>query len=486
MTNPFPTVFRAVSMRLRPGGRGPALRWLAVAIVVVLALPLFVSHLARAADHSVGISRDRIYEPETMTVNAGDRVTWTNNDPEDDHSVVGGPMEEGKTDMAPGRTYSHTFSEPGEISYTCHFHTEMTGTINVQGAEPGQSSPPEHQPQPQPEPEPQPQPGGGPLDQLLSAVTGIIGGSSPPAPSPSRGHAEPASAVPPAPDDREKPGDLGDGTRLAEYAVEGGVKVFRLRMAPMALKVSPGVVKQAFAFNGAVPGPVIRVNEGDRVRMIVQNDLPGATAVHWHGMILPNDQDGVPHLTQDPIRPGQRFIYEWNAVATGTHWYHSHSSGRDIGRGLYGALEVVPRVGDIRADRDYRLMIGDTNLGFVLNGRSFPATVPLQARVGERVRIRLIGTGESSHPIHLHGFPFRVMAQDGLRLPQPQWMDTLLVSPGQTFDILVVPQTPGRWLLHCHIFAHSETERGMKGLVTTLDVERSSLPISPLDRGPSV
>jgi FtsP/CotA-like multicopper oxidase with cupredoxin domain len=244
-------------------------------------------------------------------------------------------------------------------------------------------------------------------------------------------------------------------------------------------------VKQAFAFNGSVPGPVIRVNEGDRVRMIVQNDLPVATAVHWHGMVLPNDQDGVPHLTQHPIEPGKTFVYEWKAIATGTHWYHSHSSGKDIGRGLYGTLEVVPRVGDLRTDRDYRLMIGDTNLGFVLNGRSFPATVALKAQVGERVRIRLIGTGEDSHPIHLHGSPFRVIAQDGLRLPQPQWMDTLLVSPGQTFDLLVVPQTPGRWLLHCHIFAHSETERAMLGLVTILDVEKSSLPVSPLDKGPA-
>ncbi|MGH2770787.1 MAG: multicopper oxidase domain-containing protein, partial [Actinomycetota bacterium] len=430
--------------------------------------------------HAVGIT-DRVYEPETMTVNVGDRITWTNHDKED-HSVVGGPMEEGKTDMPPDGTFSYAFTEPGEINYTCHFHPEMTGTIDVQG-EPGQGSPPESRPEPGPQPQPEPRPEPGPLDQLLHAITGIIGGSSPPAPG-VEARAAPASAPPPAPTDRSAKGDLGDGTRLADYAVEGGVKVFRLRMAPMALTVSPGVTKQAFAFNGAVPGPVIRVNEGDRVRMIVQNDLPVATAVHWHGMILPNDQDGVPHLTQDPIRPGQRYVYEWTAVATGTHWYHPHSSRRDIGRGLYGTLEVVPRAGDIRADRDYRLMIGDTNLGFVLNGRSFPATVPLKARMGERVRIRLIGTGEGSHPVHLHGFPFRVMAQDGLRLPQPQWMDTLLVSPGQTFDILVVPQTAGRWLLHCHIFAHSETDRGMKGLVTTLDVEKSSLPISPLDRGP--
>jgi len=277
---------------------------------------------------------------------------------------------------------------------------------------------------------------------------------------------------------------LGDGTYLAPFATRDNVKVFTLRMSAVNWEVSPGVFKEAYTFNGSVPGPVIRVNEGDRVRIVVKNDLPIATGVHWHGMILPNQQDGVPGLTQPSIAPGHTYTYEWTAVATGTHWYHAHSSGRDIGRGLYGVLEVVPKQGDIQADRDYRLVIGDTDLGFVFNGRSYPATVPLGARVGERVRIRLIGAGDLSHPIHLHGSPFEVVAQDGLPLPQPTRMDTLLVSAGQTFDIVAVPQVEGRWLLHCHIFAHSHgaTEHdahasgltgiaaGMNGITTTLDV----------------
>ena len=277
---------------------------------------------------------------------------------------------------------------------------------------------------------------------------------------------------------------LGDGTYLAPFTDRGGVKVFQLRMSAVNWEVAPGVVKEAYTFNGTVPGPVLRVNEGDRVRVVVKNDLPIATGVHWHGMILPNAQDGVPGLTQPSIAPGQTYTYEWTAVATGTHWYHAHSSGRDIGRGLYGVLEVVPKTGDIPADRDYRLVIGDTDLGFVFNGKSYPATVPLGARVGERVRIRLVGAGDLSHPIHLHGSPFEVVAQDGLPLPQPVRMDTLLVSAGQTFDIVAVPVNEGRWLLHCHIFAHSHesTEHdahaagrtgvaaGMTGLTTTLDV----------------
>jgi FtsP/CotA-like multicopper oxidase with cupredoxin domain len=279
-------------------------------------------------------------------------------------------------------------------------------------------------------------------------------------------------------------GGYGDGTFPADYSLEGGVKVFHLRAAPTDWEVEPGVVKKAYAFNGMIPGPVIQVNEGDRVRMVVTNALTEATSIHWHGMILPNDQDGVPGLTQSSIAPGQTYTYEFTAQAAGTHWYHTHMGGREIGRGLYGALEVVPRLGDFRADRDYHLFLGDTDLGFVINGRTFPATIPLQSKVGERIHLRLFDAGDQSHPVHLHGFPFQVMAQDGIPLTYPQKMDTLLISPGQTFDVLIVPQTPGRWLLHCHIFSHSEGDDGMTGLVTTLDVADSKAPAPPLPNLP--
>jgi FtsP/CotA-like multicopper oxidase with cupredoxin domain len=277
----------------------------------------------------------------------------------------------------------------------------------------------------------------------------------------------------------------GDGTVFAKYdSDKDGTKIFKLDAAPYTWNVAPGVKKQAFAFNGTVPGPTIRVIEGDKVRVVVTNHLKTGTAVHWHGMVLPNKMDGVPGVTQEPIPPGGTMTYEFVAVATGTHWYHSHWDGDQVGKGLYGSLEVVPHTGDRAVDRDYRLFVGDTNLGFVINGRTYPGTEPLKARVGEKIRIRLTPTGELSHPFHLHGQPFQLVAQDGFDLPQPVTMDTLLISTAQTFDIITVALAPGRWMFHCHIFSHMHAPgphagHAMAGLVTTLDVEPAVAPAVP-------
>jgi FtsP/CotA-like multicopper oxidase with cupredoxin domain len=278
---------------------------------------------------------------------------------------------------------------------------------------------------------------------------------------------------------RAPEGSLGDGHVLAPFEEVDGVKEFHLSLAETTVEVTPGVVKQAYAINGVVPGPVLRVDEGDRVRIYVDNQLPFPTSTHWHGMILPNDQDGVGGITQPHIEPGETYVYEWTAVATGTHWYHAHSSGRHIGKGLYGMLEVVPRRGDFEADHDYRLMLGDTDLGFTINGRSFPSTPVLRTKVGETVRLRVVNTGDQVHAFHLHGVPFDVVAQDGIPKKEPDRMDTLTISPGQTFDLLFSERYPGRWVVHCHMFVHSHEsadhhasgESGMNGMTAIVEVE---------------
>ena len=407
-----------------------------IMVASVFALAVIPARGARASappDARVSIQHVS-YVPDQLTVPVGTTVTWRNDETDGTtHSVTGAGLD--SPDLSPGQVYSYRFASPGTFIYHCRFHSYMQGSVTV-------------------------------TDEQTTTTT---------APPSSTTTAPPASttsttAAPPPPPPPSAGTPLGDGTYLAPYDTDGNVKVFHLDMAPTKWEVKPGDTRDAYAFNGVIPGPVLRVNEGDRVRFIVKNDLPEPTSVHWHGMELPNDQDGVPDITQPPIQPGQTYTYEWTAVSTGTHWYHSHMGGPQVGKGLYGALEVVPKTGEIPADHDYRIMVGDQNLGFVFNGKSYPATVPLKAKVGDRVHIRLFGAGDDEHPIHIHGQPFQVLAQDGNPLPVPITMDTLLVNPGQTFDILVKPVAPGKWLLHCHKFSHSETMSGMSGLVTMLDV----------------
>jgi FtsP/CotA-like multicopper oxidase with cupredoxin domain len=277
--------------------------------------------------------------------------------------------------------------------------------------------------------------------------------------------------------------DMGDGTYDAPYDIVDGVKVFHLTAAPITWNTGLGGPRQAYAFNGMIPGPNIHVNQGDKLRIIVQNKMPESTSVHWHGMILPNDMDGVPGLTQDAIPPGGSYTYEWTAIVGGTHWYHSHMDGGQESKGLYGALEITPRTGDFPADHDYRIEIGDGNLGFIFNGMSYPSTPPLEGRVGERIHIRLINTGpEMFHAIHIHGGPFQIVAQDGMPEAVPQWADTADIGIGQTYDLIWTPTMPGKWMLHCHIFSHSETKNGMQGMVSILDIQpaASTLPTLPL------
>lgn len=447
---------------------------------------------ARAADAAVTI-KDFSFKPQEIHVKVGDTVTWSNKETNGQtHTVIqddgafssdGDRKNDPNAEIRPGSSYQHTFSQDNlTFPYHCRLHTYMTGRIIVGKGSPAGAPPP---PPPSEEPAPTPTPNSGPLPPLPPLPPPLGKGSSVVRTGRTELAAAPAAAVQPAayqptemPQGVSGPGTLGDGTRLAPYTTDkDGVKEFHLRMAPVTWTTSPGNTQTAYAFNGTIPGPVIRVNEGDRLRIIVTNMLPVPTSVHWHGMVLPNDQDGVPGITQPLIQPGNAYTYLWTAVATGTHWYHTHTSGKDEGLGLYGTLEVVPRTGDFAADRDYRVMIGDTYLGLVLNGKTFPYTYPLRAKVGERVHIRLIDTGDQVHPIHIHGFPFQLVARDGIRLASPEWMDTTLIGTGQTLDLIWQPMSPGNWLFHCHIFAHSHDEAGMTGLVTVFEVAPPDGPV---------
>ena len=259
--------------------------------------------------------------------------------------------------------------------------------------------------------------------------------------------------------------------------MDGDVKVFRLTAKITPWEWDTGQFVDAWTYNGVVPGPEIRVTEGDNVRIIVKNELPESHAVHWHGLMVPNSQDGVAFITQPPIKPGHSFTYEFQARPgnAGSHMYHSHiNSSHQVQMGLLGAFIIEPKDPSSRPafDREYTLILNEGPIGgFSINGKSFPATQPLMATKGEKILIRYMNEGAMIHPMHLHGMPQQVIAQDGWLLPQPYFCDTLNVAPGQRLDVLVDATELGTWAFHCHILSHAENAHGMFGMTTVLIVE---------------
>ena len=266
----------------------------------------------------------------------------------------------------------------------------------------------------------------------------------------------------------------GLGNQRLEPRVENGVKIFDLTCKVVKWEVAPGQTVDAWTYNGVVPGPEIRITEGDTVRIVVKNELPESTAVHPHGVIVPNKMDGVPFITQPPIKPGETFTYEFVARNPGSHMYHSHhNSTKQVGKGLLGAFIIEPKYKskDPTYDLEYTMILNDQLGGFTINGKGFPATQPLTAKLGQKVRIRYMNEGQMIHPMHLHGLPQLTFAKDGWNLPQPYMNDTVNVAPGERWDVIVDCTEPGIWAFHCHILSHAESEHGMFGMVTALIIE---------------
>lgn len=262
------------------------------------------------------------------------------------------------------------------------------------------------------------------------------------------------------------------------YKMENGVKVFRLTVEVIKHEIAPGMIINAWGYNGQTPGPTIEAVEGDRVRILVTNKLPEMTAVHWHGVLLPSGMDGVAGLTQKGIPPGDTFAYEFTLKQHGTLMYHSHGDEMvQMGLGTMGFFIIHPKKPEHKIDRDYAIFLNewfvepgsmtpnpnvmtDFNI-FTFNSRAFPGTAPLIAKTGDRVRIRIGNVGQESHPIHLHGHNFKVVATDGGDIPESaQWPETTVtVFPGQTRDVEFIANA-GDWALHCHRRHHPMNAMG--------------------------
>lgn len=251
-----------------------------------------------------------------------------------------------------------------------------------------------------------------------------------------------------------------------------GAKEFHLIAEPVRREILPGVWMDTYGYNGDMPGPTIELNQGDRIRIVLHNKLPEPTTLHLHGLELPNDMDGVPYLNQDPIEPGQKFVYEWTVHQEGTFFYHTHE-GMQEALGMVGLFIVYPaKTHEPAVDRDFVLIaqafqlrpnstVPDTlsmEWNFLtLNGRSGPLTTPLLCKLGERVRIRFVNFSVMDHhPLHLHGHTFWITGTEGGRLPESAWYpsNNVLVGVAQVREVEFIANNPGDWAMHCHMFHH--------------------------------
>lgn len=265
-----------------------------------------------------------------------------------------------------------------------------------------------------------------------------------------------------------------------QWSMDGDVKVFHLIAEPVSREFAPGFWVNCWGYNGSSPGPTIEAVEGDKVRILVTNNLNEPTSVHWHGIILPNGMDGVSGLTQKPIPPGETFKYEFTLKQNGTFMYHPHSDEMvQIALGMMGFFIIHSKEReDPPIDRDFaiflhewRIPMGaktpipfemlDFNL-FTFNSVLYPKIESLVAKQGDKVRIRLANVMMNSHPIHLHGHEFLVTRRGAKRLPPAaQYSEvTVSVAPGETRDIEFIADNPGDWAFHCHKPHHTMNQMG--------------------------
>ena len=261
--------------------------------------------------------------------------------------------------------------------------------------------------------------------------------------------------------------DIGD----LPYTMVDGAKQFHLIAQVIKQRISPDKVIDVWGYNGSAPGPTIQVNQGDRVRIIFDNHLPEETSIHWHGFEDQIQYDGQPGISQEPVRPGGQFVYEFLIHQEGTYFYHSHMAMQEMA-GMLGAFIMHPREDyQPHCDKDFAICLQEyavlpsntvpntMNMEYnwlLLNGKAGPATTPLVVRKGDRVRIRFVNLGMDHHPMHMHGHTFYTTGTEGGRIPETAWWpgNTVLVGVAQTRTIEFVANNPGDWMLHCHLPHH--------------------------------
>jgi FtsP/CotA-like multicopper oxidase with cupredoxin domain len=265
-----------------------------------------------------------------------------------------------------------------------------------------------------------------------------------------------------------------------------GTKQFHLTAAVTDWEVSPGKTVKAWTYNGMVPGPWIKVDPNDDVEVVLTNNLPISTDIHFHGVDVPNDQDGVAGITQDYIRPNTTYTYKFNVGPNNQQaMYHAHYHGQEaVLNGMFAIFQVgevpIPAAGtygqfqmpdNVKVSQEIPMVLNDAGvIGLSLNGHAFPMTAPIVAEKDTYVMLHYYNEGLVGHPMHLHRQPHIVIAKDGFALKSPYQVDTLWVAPGERYTVLIKASEVGTWAFHCHILNHAESNDGLIGMVTAMVV----------------
>lgn len=266
---------------------------------------------------------------------------------------------------------------------------------------------------------------------------------------------------------------------------------FDLNISKFPININ-GRMTEAVGVNGSVPAPLIRFREGDEITLRVKNQLSSDSSIHWHGLLVPFEMDGVPGVTFPGIKPGETFTYKYAVPQSGTYWYHSHS-GLQEQLGHYGPIIIDPKEADpVEYDREYVLMLGDwtfTNphrifeklkknpeslnfnrptvgdpfgLGgmwgamrmsprdladvsgatytYVINGHSTLDNFNMVFEPGERVRLRIINAAAMTlFNVRIPGLPMTIVASDGLNV-SPLEIDEFQMGVAETYDVIIEPK----------------------------------------------
>ncbi|WP_025030044.1 multicopper oxidase family protein [Nitratireductor aquibiodomus] len=278
------------------------------------------------------------------------------------------------------------------------------------------------------------------------------------------------------------------------FRMNKGVKEFHLVAEPVEREMAEGMTAYLWGYNGQSPGPTIEAVEGDRVRIFVTNKLPEHTTIHWHGQILPSGMDGVGGLSQEHIKPGKTFVYEFELKKSGTFMYHPHSDEMvQMAMGMMGFFVVHPKDPQfMRVDRDFCFLLNafdidpgsyvpkimtmtDFNL-WCWNSRVFPGIDPLVVAQNDRVRVRVGNLTMTNHPIHMHGYDFEVTCTDGGWVrPEARWPEVSIdipVGAMRAYEFDAVHE--GDWAIHCHKSHHTMNAMG-HDVPTFIGVDKSQV-----------